>query len=178
MAGVNPRMCQVAGEVADGFHIHPMHSTDYLRNVVRPAINKGAKMAGKSVTDLDLHASVFTILGETEAERNASAAQIRAQIAFYASTPSYRVLLRHHGFENLGKKLSAMARIGEIEEMGASVPDALMAEVSISSDFGSLGPALKARYDGLVQRIATYYPIPDDDPIEKWAAMVKSFSAA
>ena len=52
-----------------------------------------------------------------------------------------------------------------------------MAEVSISSDFGSLGPALKARYDGLVQRIATYYPIPDDDPIEKWAAMVKSFAA-
>ena len=134
-------------------------------------------MAGKSVTDLDLHASVFTVLGETEAERNAAAAQIRAQIAFYASTPSYRVLLHHHGFEGLGKKLSAMARVGEIEEMAARVPDALMAEVSISSDFGSLGPALKARYDGLVQRIATYYPIPDDDPIEKWATMVKSFAA-
>ena len=178
VAGVNPRMCRVAGEVADGFHIHPMHSTNYLRDVVRPAIEKGAKMVGKSVTDLDLHASVFTVLGETEAERNASAAQIRAQIAFYASTPSYRVLLRHHGFEDLGKKLSAMARNGDIEEMAARVPDALMAEVSISSDFGSLGPALKARYDGLVQRIATYYPIPDDDPIEKWAAMVKSFSAA
>ena len=69
-----------------------------------------------------------------------------------------------------------MARVGEIEEMAARVPDALMAEVSISSDFGSLGPALKARYDGLVQRIATYYPIPDDDPIEKWATMVKSFA--
>ena len=108
-------------------------------------------------------------------ERNASAAQIRAQIAFYASTPSYRVLLRHHGFEDLGKKLSAMARSGNIEEMAASVPDALMAEVSISSDFGSLGPTLRNRYDGIVQRIATYYPIPEDDPIEKWAAMIESF---
>ena len=70
-----------------------------------------------------------------------------------------------------------MARDWDIEKMAARVPDALMAEVSISSNFGSLGPALKARYDGLVQRIATYYPIPVDDPTEKWAALVKSFAA-
>ena len=175
VAGVNPRMCRVAGEVADGFHIHPMHSIDYLRNIVFPAISEGATMAGKSIKDIDLHASVFAVLGETVSERNASAAQIRAQIAFYASTPSYRVLLRHHGFEDLGKKLSSMARSGHIEEMAASVPDALMAEVSISSDFGSLGTKLRDRYEGIVQRIATYYPIPEDDPIGKWAAMIESF---
>ncbi|MBT5195810.1 MAG: hypothetical protein HOM07_25980, partial [Rhodospirillaceae bacterium] len=51
-------------------------------------------------------------------------------------------------------------------------------EVSISSDFANLGAALKQRYTGLVQRIATYYPIPDSEPVEKWAAMVKSFEAA
>ncbi|MBT3534345.1 MAG: TIGR03617 family F420-dependent LLM class oxidoreductase [Rhodospirillaceae bacterium] len=178
VAGVNPRMCRVAGEVADGFHVHPMHSIAYLRDVVRPAVDEGAKMAGKSVDNLDLHASVFAVLGETETERSASAQQIREQIAFYASTPSYRALLAHHGFEDLGKKLSAVMRAGEIDKMAAMVPDELMAEVSISSDFANLGAALKQRYTGLVQRIATYYPIPDSEPVEKWAAMVKSFEAA
>ncbi len=178
VAGVNPRMCRVAGEVADGFHVHPMHSIAYLRDVVRTAVDEGAKMAGKSVDDLDLHASVFAVLGETEAERSASEKQIREQIAFYASTPSYRALLAHHGFDDLGKQLSALMRAGEMDRMAAMVPDELLAEVTISSDFGGLGALLKQRYSGLVQRIATYYPIPDGDGVEKWAAVVKGFEAA
>ena len=178
VAGVNPRMCRVAGEVADGFHVHPMHSTAYLRDVVRPAIDEGALMAGKSVDDLDLHASVFVVLGETEAERSASEQQIREQVAFYASTPSYRALLRHHGMEPLGKELSQVMRNGEIDKMAAMVPDALLAEVAISASYSELGGMLRKRYDGLVQRIATYYPIPDDEPIERWADVVKGFNAA
>ena len=178
VAGVNPRMCQAAGEVADGFHVHPMHSTAYLRDVVRPAVDEGAKMSGKTVDDLDLHASVFCVLGETEAERAASEQQIREQIAFYASTPNYRALLRHHGLEDLGKELSGIVRTGDFENIAAKVPDKLMAEVAVSTDFGQLGGLLKQRYTRLVQRIATYYPIPDQDPVEKWAAMVKGFEAA
>ncbi len=178
VAGVNPRMCRVAGEVADGFHVHPMHSIAYLRDVVRSAVDEGARMAGKSVDDLDLHASVFAVLGETPAERSASEQQIRGQVAFYASTPSYRALLRHHGMEDLGKKLSQTMRAGEIHKMMAMVPDELLAEVAISADYGTLGPLLRQRYDGLVQRIATYFPIPDDDPVERWAAVVEGFEAA
>lgn len=178
VAGVNPRMCRAAGEVADGFHVHPMHSTSFLQDVVRPAIDEGAKMAGKSVDDLDLHASVFAVLGETEAERAASEHQVRDQIAFYASTPNYRALLRHHGLEDLGKELSAIVRTGNFADIGAKVPDKLLAEVAVSTDFSNLGPLLKKRYSGLVQRIATYYPIPDEDPVEKWAAVVRGFSAA
>ncbi|MFP6746190.1 MAG: TIGR03617 family F420-dependent LLM class oxidoreductase [Alphaproteobacteria bacterium] len=178
VAGVNPRMCRVAGEVADGFHVHPMHSIGYLRDVVLPAIDEGAKTAGKSVGDLDLHASVFAVLGDTEAERSASARQIREQVAFYASTPSYRALLAHHGFDDLGKQLSAAMRAGEMDKLAALVPDELLAEVTISTDHASLGGLLKQRYGGLVQRIAVYFPIPDSDPVEKWAAVVKGFEAA
>jgi probable F420-dependent oxidoreductase len=178
VAGVNPRMCRVAGEVADGFHVHPMHSIAYLRDVVRPAVNEGARMAGKSVDDLDLHASVFAVLGETPSERSASEQQIREQVAFYASTPSYRALLNHHGFADLGKQLSQTMRAGEIDKMAEMVPDELLAEVTISASYGDLGQLLRQRYDGLVQRIATYFPIPDDDPVERWAAVVKGFANA
>ena len=37
-AGVNPRMVEVAGRVADGFLGHPLFTADYLDAVVRPAL--------------------------------------------------------------------------------------------------------------------------------------------
>ena len=54
LAGVNPRMCRSAGEVADGFHVHPMHTAAYLKDVVRPALDEGARTRGASVDDLSL----------------------------------------------------------------------------------------------------------------------------
>ena len=48
LAGVNPRMAAAAGEAADGFNVHPMHSPGYLREVIRPALAEGArKRAGR-----------------------------------------------------------------------------------------------------------------------------------
>ena len=81
-------MCRAAGEVADGFHVHPMHSVGYLRDVVRPAIAEGARASGRDAGKLVLYAPVLTVSGETEAERAASEREVRRQIAFYASTPS------------------------------------------------------------------------------------------
>src|SRR5215468_12567689 len=36
IAAVNPYMCRLAGELADGIHIHPFHSIKYLRETVIP----------------------------------------------------------------------------------------------------------------------------------------------
>ena len=65
-------MCRAAGAVADGFHVHPMHSVGYLRDVVRSAIDAGARANGRDGAKLELYAPVFTVTGETEAERSAS----------------------------------------------------------------------------------------------------------
>ena len=35
-------MCEAA-EVADGFHVHPMHSPSYLQEVVVPSLEVGAQ---------------------------------------------------------------------------------------------------------------------------------------
>src|SRR5690606_15652115 len=40
-AGVNERMCRLAGEISDGFHAHPFHTRRYLSDVVIPAIEDG-----------------------------------------------------------------------------------------------------------------------------------------
>ncbi len=178
LAGVNARMCRAAGEAADGFHVHPMHSIGYLREVVRPEIAAGAKAAGRSLDDLDLCATVFAITGETAEEKARSEAAVREQISFYASTPNYRALLEHHGFTELGKELSALVRQGEFAEMAKRVPDALLSEVAIVAEPDQLGVALRERCDGVLQRASLYFPVPDDEPVEKWREFVDSFRAA
>ena len=42
IAGVGAPLCKLAGEVADGFHVHPYHTRQYLSEVVLPAIDDGA----------------------------------------------------------------------------------------------------------------------------------------
>src|SRR5206468_2489369 len=41
IAGVNPYVCRLAGELSDGFHIHPFHSVKYLNETVLPNVEDG-----------------------------------------------------------------------------------------------------------------------------------------
>ena len=178
LAGVNERMCRAAGEAADGFHVHPMHSPGYLRDVVCPAIDAGAKSRGKSVADLDLFAPVFAVVGHNEAERQKNEAAVRQQVAFYASTPNYRALLEYHGYNELGKELSQLMRQGDFEAMVALVPDNLMAEVAVSATNAELPAILRKRYVGLLARVGLYDPIPADAAMKPWTEFTTGFRAA
>lgn len=178
LAGVNRRMCRAAGEVADGFHVHPMHSVSYLREVVIPAIDAGARTRGKRATDLELYSPVFVITGEDQAERDRSEQSVRTQISFYASTPSYRALLVHHGLDDLGPKLSAHARRGEWDAMAKLIPDSLLEQVAVSAKPAELPGVLKGRYEGLLQRVSLYFPLFREDDEDRWAEFLRGFRTA
>lgn len=169
LAGVNPRMAEAAGEVADGFHVHPMHSRTYLKDVVLPAIAKGAAKAGREAGAVDLYAPVFAVFGETEAERQAAEAKVREQIAFYGSTPNYRRIFEHHGCADAAKKLSELMRAGDFAAMPKLVPDSLMAELAVHGRFADLPAQLRARADGVLDRCSLYFPIGPDEPDAMWA---------
>ncbi len=49
VAGVNTGLAQLAGEAADGFLVHPFHTTEYLTQVLMPAIHLGLKNRGDLV---------------------------------------------------------------------------------------------------------------------------------
>ena len=46
LAGVGPAMTEVAGEVADGFLVHPFSTERFLREVTLPALEQTAELAG------------------------------------------------------------------------------------------------------------------------------------
>jgi len=172
LAGVNPRMAQAAGEVANGFHVHPMHSRSYLREVVRPAIAEGAASEGRNPAEVDLYAPVFAVWGETEAQRAEAEAKVREQIAFYGSTPNYRRLFEHHGCGEEARQLSALMRNGDFDQMPRFVPDHLMAELAVHGSFSELPEKLRARAAGVLDRCSLYFPIDANDPDEMWADFV------
>ena len=179
LAGVNPRMAIAAGEVADGFSVHPMHSPEYLREVVRPALAEGAGRRGRSEREIDVVASCFVVRGATESERRRSECMVRRQIAFYASTPSYRGFLDFHGEVDAAKRLSALMREGRVEEMPTLVSDALLSAVAISEADGDLATSLRARYAGdLAQRVALYEGVPPQADEPQWRSFANAVRGA
>ena len=89
VAAVNPWMLRMAGEVADGVHVHPIGEPGYLRRHVLPNVGEGARSVGRDVNDIDLIVPVMTIVGDTDAERHAEREHARTMLSFYGSTPNY-----------------------------------------------------------------------------------------
>jgi probable F420-dependent oxidoreductase len=178
LAGVNPLMGRTGGEVADGFHVHPLHSVRYLKEVLRPAIDEGARTRGKRVDDLSLCVPAFVVSGETEAERAGLERAVREQIAFYASTPNYRGVLDLHGWAGVGEALSAKVRTGDFSGLAQAVPDEMLDTFAIVAPPEQVPARLRQRYRGLAQRVSVYFPIPADHPEQRWARFAEAFRRA
>src|SRR2546426_3031519 len=67
-AGVNPYMCRLAGELADGLHIHPFHSSKYLRDTVLPNVQAGLANAGRKRADVTPATTPLVVIGQGRAE--------------------------------------------------------------------------------------------------------------
>ena len=174
IAGVGPYMSRIAGELCDGYHVHPFHTVRFLREVTLPAMREGAREAGRSVDSIELASTVFVITGRDADEVAVMRRRVRQQIAFYASTPAYRRVLEVHGWD-FGPRLTAMSKRGEWAEMADVVPDEALAEMAVEAPIDQLGGAIRARYEGLLDRVGHYTlnggmaAVTD----EEWAAVVE-----
>jgi probable F420-dependent oxidoreductase len=167
LAGVAPPMLRLAGEVADGLLVHPLHSPAYLAEVIRPAVEEGARLADRSVADVALAPSVIVALDEGEIPA------ARRTIAFYASTPSYRPVLEHHGWGEVAATLSEHARRGRWEEMAALIDDRMLEAFAVVADWETIGARLLARYAVPPDRIWLYRPFtPEHAPA--WRSLART----
>ena len=169
IAGVNTGLARLAGEVCDGFHAHPFNSPRYLREVILPAIEEGLQKAGRAREDLAL--SVTAFVATTPEEENFA----RAQISFYASTPSYRPVFGLHGWEDVAEKLSEHAARGEWGEMFGLVTDEILETFCLVTDEASLPVKLKERYEGIADRLTLYTPFTPGEKDDFWRKLVAAF---
>lgn len=171
IAGVNTGLARLAGELCAGYHVHPLHSPGYLRDVLRPAIAAGAARAGRAPEAVALSGTVMVATNRAEREFT------RQQIAFYASTPSYRPLLAHHGWESVGAALSSLAARGDWAAMPGQISDDMLAAFSVSGPLGELAASLRERYAGLLDRITLYRPFVPGEDDDGWRRLAREVQA-
>lgn len=178
IAGVSPGLIRLAGEVCDGLHVHPFHSPAYVRSVVAAEVQKGAASAGRAASSVELSTSVFVITGDTEPEKERQRAAVRSRIAFYASTPAYRVVLDIHGWGAVGEKLHALSRNGKWDEMSGCVSEEMLAAFAVEADPADVGPALQGRYYGLIDRVALFEFMLPGERDDFWRELARTSGGA
>lgn len=157
LAGVGEPMLRAAGEVADGYVIHPFHSMKYIETFAKPALDAGRALS--SHTEFQIAAQVMCITGADEREFETTRSAIRHQIAFYASTPAYRPVLEAEGFGELQEELRAMTKRGEWMEMGAKITDEMLTRFAVVGTPEEVGRELRSRYGALASRVAVGTPL-------------------
>ncbi|MCG8352297.1 MAG: LLM class F420-dependent oxidoreductase [Chloroflexales bacterium] len=178
IAGVNTNLAKLAGELCDGFHVHPLNSAQYIREVVQPNIAAGAAQAGRDPAAVALAGSVFVITGTDSAMTENLRTMVRQQISFYASTPTYRVVLATHGWEEVGNELSRLAAMQRWNEMPALISDEMLHAFAVEAPPHQLGQALHERYDGLLDRIQLYMPFVPGQYDGLWWGLIQSLHGA
>ena len=165
-AAVNAYNCQVAGEVADGLMLHSLTSPEYVRDVVRPALARGAERAGRDADKITVSGGGFLITGPDRASLRAAQAEVRRRIAFYASTRTYHSVLAAHGFEETGQRLHEMSLRGEWAEMGELVSDEMLHAFAVSGEYDEIAGEFARRYGGLVDEASftLYSEQPPSEP--------------
>src|SRR3954469_3909622 len=149
ISAVGPWMCRMAGEVADGVHVHPLHSVEYLHNRLLPAVAEGAARPGRSPADVDLIVPVFVVAGDTPEERAPLLRRTREQIAFYGSTRNYAFQFDDLGFEGTSAKLNERLKAGDQEGMAATITDEMLDVYAIVGRWDEIADRIIERYHGV-----------------------------
>lgn len=156
ISAVGPLMCRVAGELADGVHVHPMHSIPYVENRLLPELRRGAEQAGRSVEEIDLIFPVFAVPGDTPEARAPLLERARTQIGFYGSTPNYAYQFTDLGFDGVSEGLREAMRAGDMDRIRTLVTDEVLAHFSVAARWDDLADALIERYRPYANRLVMY----------------------
>ena len=65
-AGVGPRMTEVAGEVADGFFVHPFHTRRSVEECTLPALERGRARAGRGTEGFGISCQLILATGRSD----------------------------------------------------------------------------------------------------------------
>ena len=182
ISAVGPYMTRAAGEVADGIHVHPLHSTSYLDTVLDPKVEEGAKRAGRQASEVDLIIPVFAIVGDTEEEREVLKQSAKSQIAFYGSTRNYGFQFDMLGFEGTSGRLNERLKAGDIAGMADLITDDMLEHYAVTARWDELGPKLVDRYQGKAARLVMYQAEEslqrDPSTIDRWASVAEAVRSA
>ena len=177
IAAVNPWMLHMAGEVADGVHVHPLGEPGYLTRHVVPKVAEGAQTSGREPSDIALIVPVMTIVGDTDEERSAERELVRASMSFYGSTPNYAFIWDEAGFEGTTARIRERQKAGDVTGMAAQISDDHIATFATESTWDDLADKLIDKYQGIASRLVLYNARSDRARFERYGEVARQMVA-
>jgi probable F420-dependent oxidoreductase len=178
VAAVNPWMLRMAGEVADGVHVHPLGEPGYIARHVVPNVAEGAEKSGRSPSDVAVIVPVMTIVGDTDEERDKERESVRFSMSFYGSTPNYSFIWDQAGFEGTTARIREKQKAGDFTGMAAQITDDHIAKFAVESTWDGLADSLRERYDGIASRIVLYNALGDPERVERYGEVAQRVRTA
>ncbi len=142
IAALNPRMLELAGEIADGVLLW-LPPVDYVRDVVVPNVSKGRQKAGKPLDGFEIIAPVPAAVVD---DADAGWQSFRTELVRYCSLPVYQKEFRNAGY---GDEVDAFLRDKEVplrlaQALGTvGSPDEVKATVGRFRDAGVTLPLIR-----------------------------------
>jgi probable F420-dependent oxidoreductase len=178
VSAVGPWMTTMAGAVADGIHVHPLHSQHYLETRLLPAVAQGASDAGRHPSEVDLLIPAFIVPGDSPEERADLVRRTRTQIAFYGSTKNYAFQFDDLGWDGMSAKLNERMKAGDLDGMTDLVTDEMLDAFAIVGRWDEVADLIVDRYQGVASRVISYLTHDDvtrnPDNLPRWGEIAKA----
>ena len=123
LAAVNPLMCRVAGEVADGIRCHPACTSGYIGQTLLPEARRSAARAGRDPAQFEVAVKPLIAYAVGPESLEHAIRQVRSRLAFYAATPVYRPAFAHHGDAEVADAARVLARERRWSELPGLIDD-------------------------------------------------------
>lgn len=155
LAGFNKRMAAAAGRTADGVIGHGLFTRHWWDDVVRPALDRGAREGGREKPPAE-HGWVITAVNDEDPERAADDA--RLMIAFYLTVKTYDPYVVHHGWEKEVESIRDAFRTGDIKGMARAVTDEMLEAIAVCGTTADAVSALRRRQGSFGRDVAYLAP--------------------
>jgi probable F420-dependent oxidoreductase len=175
VAGLGPKMTELAAEVGDGLLIHPFNTERFVREHSATAVDRCLARAGRSRADFSVAVTTIVHTGGTDQELEAADAGVRRLLSFYGSTPAYRVTLDAHGWGDLQTELNTLSKQGRWDDMPALIDDDMVDALAVCGEPATIGKRVRERFDGLADRVS--FSMPYEISPESMDAVITGFRA-
>lgn len=176
LAAINPAMCRVAGEVADGIRLHPVCSLRFIDEVMVPAVARGAASAGREASDIEWCMKPLVATAPDETALAAVAKTVRERVGFYLSTPSYRAAFDVHGWGDAADAAAALSKQQRWDDIVPLVSDEMLRTIATVGTHDDIGRLLNERYSKAIDRIEFSIPVTTPSEAQRLRAILNELA--
>jgi probable F420-dependent oxidoreductase len=120
IAALRQRMCELAGEVADGLIGHPIWSVEWALGQAQRSLASGAARTGRDPAKIHFQPWVTVSI---DRDTKKAVSEAKPSVAFYAGFAQYHSYFEAHGFASEARRLQEASKTISCAEAANLVPD-------------------------------------------------------